>query len=344
MEITIKDIAKYAGVSPATVSRVINNTTNVSEATKNNVLEIIEKYNYSPNIFAKSLSKNESNTIGVIVPDVTNPFFGEVIKGVSEVADKNKLNMILCDTGEDSQKEERHLINLKSQRLKGLIITPTSDSNEFNSKHLKLLKDMGIPIVLIDRDVKRSNFDGVFIDNIKGAFDATTSLIENGHKKIALISGPENSKPGRDRKRGYIKAFETANIPLDEAIIFKGDFKLDSGYRYTKTILNMKDRPTAIFSSNNMMTLGCIKALNEYKFLIPKDISLIGFDDIETLNILGINISTIKRPTVEMGKIAMELLMERLIKKDNDKENIKRIILEPQLNLRGSEIKTRNNI
>lgn len=336
MEITIKDIAKHAGVSPATVSRVMNNTANVSETTKKNVLEAIEKYNYSPNIFAKSLSRNESNTIGVVVPDITNPFFGEVIKGIVELVDKNNLIMILCDTGEDPKKEEKHLINLKSQRLKGLIITPTSDSNEFNSHYLNLLEDMGIPIILVDRDVKNSNFDGVFIDNVRGSFDATMKLIENGHRKIALISGPEDSKPGRDRKKGYIKALQMSNIALDENIILKGDFKLKSGYRNTKEILNMKDRPSAIFCSNNMMTLGCIKALNEYNILVPKDISLIGFDDIEILNILDINITTVKRPTVEMGKIAMELLIERLVNKDKD--HLRRVVLQAELISRGSEL------
>lgn len=336
MEITIKDIAKHAGVSPATVSRVMNNTANVSETTKKNVLAAVQKYNYSPNIFAKSLSRNESNTIGVVVPDITNPFFGEVIKGIVELVDKNNLIMILCDTGEDPKKEEDHLINLKSQRLKGLIITPTSDSNEFNSHYLSLLEDMGIPIILIDRDVKHSNFDGVFIDNVKGSFDATMKLIENGHKRIALISGPEDSKPGRDRKKGYIKALEISNIDIDEKIILKGDFKLDSGYSHTKAILNMKDRPSAIFCSNNMMTLGCIKALNEYNISVAKDISLIGFDDIEILNILDINITTVKRPTVEMGRIAMELLLERLANKDKD--NLKRVILQAELILRGSEL------
>lgn len=336
MEITIKDIAKHAGVSPATVSRVMNNTANVSESTKKKVLAAVEKYNYSPNIFAKALSRNESNTIGVVVPDITNPFFGEVIKGIVELVDKNNLIMILCDTGEDSKKEEDHLINLKSQRLKGLIITPTSDSNEFNSHYLSLLEDMGIPIILIDRDVKNSNFDGVFIDNVKASFDATMKLIENGHKRIALISGPEDSKPGRDRKKGYIKALKVSNIALDENIILKGDFKLESGYIHTKVILNMEDKPSAIFCSNNMMTLGCIKALNEENISVPKDISLIGFDDIEILNILDINITTVKRPTVEMGRIAMELLIERLANKDKD--NLKRVVLQAELILRGSEL------
>lgn len=340
MDITIRDIAKYAGVSPATVSRVMNNTANVSEATRMKVLEAIEKHNYSPNIFAQGLSTNESNTIGVVVPDVTNPFFGEVIKGISEVVDRHNLNMILCDTDENSKKEKRHLINLKSQKLKGLVITPTSDTDRFNLHYLNLLRDMGIPIALIDRDVKNSDFDGVFIDNIKGGFDATTALLQNGHERIALIAGPDNSKPGRDRKRGYIKAFETAGIPLNKAMIFDGDFKLNSGYELTKKILMMEHRATAIFSSNNMMTLGCIKALNEYGYVISRDISLISFDELETLNILGIKLSAIRRPTVEMGRIAMELLIKRISQKSQDFVKTKKIILEPQLILRGSEKNT----
>lgn len=337
MNVTIRDIAKYAGVSPATVSRVMNNTANVSEATRIKVLEAIEKHNYSPNILAQGLSNNESNTIGVVVPDVTNPFFGEVIKGISEIVDKNNLSMILCDTDENPKKEERHLINLKSHKIKGLIITPTSDTNEFNSHYLNLLRNMGIPIALIDRDVRDSNFDGVFIDNIKGSFDATMALIKNGHEKIALIAGPDNSKPGRDRRRGYVKALRAAGIPIDEGLVFKGDFKLESGYELTKDILKMKDRPTAIFSSNNMMTLGCIKALNKKGYRISQDISLISFDEIETLNIVGVKLSVVKRPTKEMGTIAMEMLMKRLNKKDNSTHDMRRVNLVPELILRGSE-------
>ena len=335
MTITIKDIARKAGVSQATVSRVLNNSGYVKEETRQTIEKVIEELNYTPNAVARSLSKSETNVIGVVVPDINNPFFGEVIKGISMVADSQNLNIILCDTNENMEKEIKSLKMLKEQRIKGIIITPTSDTNEFNSEYLLALENLGIPIVLVDRDVKYSNFDAVFIDNIKGTFDATEALIKEGHKKIAIIAGPTTSKPGRDRLRGYKKALTMNNMKLDENYIFYGDFKIGSGYECTKKIVSMKDRPTAILVCNNMMNLGCIKALNEMNIRIPDDMALIGFDEIEMIDVLGINISVVSRPTTEMGKTAAEILIKKL--NGEEKQRTERVILPPTLLLKGSE-------
>lgn len=337
MGVTISDIAKYSGVSVSTVSRVINEDPKVAENTREKVLNIINEYNYSPNIFAKSLSKNESNTIGIIIPDITNPFFGDIIKGVSEVVDRHNLNMTLYNTDEDTEKEKRHLKTIKAQRLKGLIMTPTSDLND--TEYLELVKQLEIPIVLLDRDIKELNLDGVFIDNYGSALEATEMLINNGHERIALISGPENSKPGRDRKKGYIDALKNVSLGIDEKIIIEGDFKFNSGYEAAKNIIAMEKKPSAIFCVNNMMTLGCMKALNESNYEVPNDISLMGFDEIDIFNIFETNISTIKRPTLEMGRIAMELLIKKFIKKDKDSPE--KIILKTEIILKGSELKIR---
>lgn len=336
MGVTIKDIAAKAGVSSATVSRVINDSGPVSEETRKLVLDIIEELNYIPNAVARSLSKNETNIIGVVVPDINNPFFGEVIKGITLVAEKNDLNIILCNTNENVDTEKKYLQMLKGQRIKGIIITPTSDKNEFNSEYLSLLESMGIPIVLIDRDVKYSNFDGVFLDNVQGAFDGVQAFIKEGHKDIAIIAGPKTSKPGRDRYRGYKKAMAIYKIPIKEEYVFFGDFKLNSGYEITKQIINMENPPTAIFTCNNMMTLGCIKALRENSINIPRDMAIIGFDEIETLNVLGIPISVISRPTFEMGSIAADMLIEKL-NKSTKQDRTNRLTLMPKLLLKGSE-------
>lgn len=338
MELTIKDIAKLAGVSQATVSRVLNNSAPVKEETKKRIEQIIKEHNYIPNAVARGLSKNETNTIGIIIPDISNPFFCEVIKGISFESDKNNLNMILCDTNENQQKEIDFLSGLKKEKLKGIIITPVSDTNEFNSDYTNLLESMNVPITLVDRDVKYSNFDGVFIDNIKGSFDATTALIHEGHNEIAIIAGPVTSKPGRDRLRGYKKAHMMNNLPINEDLIFYGDYSLQSGYENVKKILDSKLNPTAIFSCNNLMTLGVLKALRELHLKVPQDIALIGFDDIEVIDILGLDVSSVSRPTYEMGKIAMEILLQQINKSDKGKDNtVNRITLIPQLILRGSE-------
>lgn len=335
MAVTIKDIAEKSGVSLATVSRVINNSGYVKQETREVIMKTIRDLDYTPNAVARSLSKSETNIIGVVVPDINNPFFGEVIKAISATADRENLNIILYDTDENINKEFKALKLLKEQRIQGVIITPTADNNEFNSEHLSMLESMGIPIVLIDRDVKYSNFDGVFIDNIKGAYEGTEALIKAGHKKIAIISGPLTSKPGRDRFRGYEKAMIMNRVAVDSKYVFYGDFKLDSGYNITKEILKMKDRPTAIFVCNNMMNLGCIKALYEKGMKIPEDIALVGFDELELLNVLGLKVSVISRPTAEMGRVAMNILIDKL--KNKNSNQIKRIILSPELIIRGSE-------
>lgn len=335
MTVTMKDIAKKTGLSIATVSRVINKTGYVKEETREIIMKTIKELNYTPSAVARSLCKKETNIIGVVIPDINNPFFGEVIKGISSVADEENLNIILCDTDEKIEKELKSLELLKEQRIKGIIITPTSDKNKFSSEYLCILESLGIPIVLIDRDVKHSNFDGVFLNSIKGACEGTEALIKAGHKKIAIIGGPSTSKPGRDRLRGYKKALMMNGIDINEDYIFYGDFKLESGYKIAKQILEMKDRPTAIFVCNNMMNLGCIKALNEKGVRIPDDMALIGFDEVEMLDIFGVKISVISRPTTEMGRVAMEILRDKL--NNNDDSQIKRIILTPKLILKGSE-------
>ncbi|WP_027624854.1 LacI family DNA-binding transcriptional regulator [Clostridium lundense] len=335
MSVTINDIAKESGVSCATVSRVLNDSGYVKEETKQKILKVIEELNYTPSAIARSLSTNKTNTVGVIVPQINNPFFGEIIKGISKIADENDLNIILCDTDDSMEKELKALKLLKEQRIEGILITPTSVEDEFNSEYLKTIDSFGIPIVLIDGNVKYSTFNGVFVDNIKGAYDGTEALIKAGHKKIAIITGRMNSKPAQDRFIGYKKALARNNILFNKEYIFHGDYNQEKAYEYTKKILSMKDRPTAIFVCSNMMTLGCLQALYEENIRIPEDMAVIAFDRIDVLNIVGMNISFINGPTIEMGKIGMKILIDNL----NNKENkaIKRITLLPELILKGSE-------
>ncbi|EJO5346762.1 LacI family DNA-binding transcriptional regulator [Clostridium botulinum] len=337
MAVTIGDIAKKAQVSLSTVSRVLNNSGYVKLETKEKILKVIKELNYTPSAIARSLSKNETNTIGVVVPDINNPYFGELIKGISSVADKNDLNIILFDTDESIDKELKALSVLKEQRIKGVIITPTSAENDFNSEYLKTLENLGIPIVLVVGEIKYSNLSGVFVDNIKGAFEGVEALIKEGHKKIGIITGRLTSKPASDRILGYKKALTLNNIPINEDYIFNGEYKKDNAYKIMKKILNIEkqNRPTALFISNNMMTLGCIKAILEESKRIPEDMAIVSFDKVEILNMLGMNISYIDDSTKDLGKTAMNMLLENI--KKNKKEEIRRIILSPKLYLKGSE-------
>lgn len=335
MTATISDIAKKAGVSQATVSRVMNDSGYVKKDTREKVMKVMKELNYTPNAIARSLSKNKTNTIGVVVPDINNPFFGEIIKGISDIADKQDLNMILFDTDESIKKEIKALKLLKEQRIQGLIIVPTSVEDDENCEYLRIIENLGTPIVLVDGHVRHSNFNGVFVDNIKGAYEGTEALIKAGHRKIAIITGRMNSKPAKDRVRGFKKALNMYDLPFEEKYSFNGEYLLEKSYECTKEILNMEDKPTAIFASSNMMTLGCLKAIFEENLKIPEDIAFVGFDKVDVLNTLGMNISYINGPRREMGRTGMEMLLDIFKKKDSNE--IKEVMLLPNLVLQGSE-------
>lgn len=336
MAITIKDIAKKAQVSRTTVSRVLNDSGYVKEETRKKVMDVIKELNYTPSAIARSLSTSKTNTIGIIVPEINNPFFGEIIKGISQIADENNLNIILCNTDDKRDKELKALKLLKEQRIEGIIITPTYAEDHFSSEYLNTLEDIGIPVILLDGYVKYSEFSGIFIDHIKGAYDATMALINAGHQKIAIINGKKNYTITKDRFKGYVKALNENNILIEDEYVFYGDFDYESSYEITKQILNMKDRPSAIFVTSNMMILGTIKALYEKNINIPKDMAIIGFDKLDLVNILGMNISSVNGPTIEMGKAGMKMLMDKLNNVSQNDE-IKRRIIVPQLVLKGSE-------
>ncbi|KGN01678.1 LacI family transcriptional regulator [Clostridium novyi A str. 4570] len=335
MTVTISDIAKEANVSQTTVSRVLNNSGYVKDETRKKVLKVMKDLNYSPSAIARSLSTKKTNIIGVIVPDIKNPFFGDAIKGISNIADNHNLNIILCDADDNIEKEIKAIRLLKQQRIEGMIITPTSVEDEFNSKYLAAIENVGIPVVLLEGNVKYSNFSGVFIDNIEGAFKGTEALIKNGHTKIAIITGRMNSQSAKDRLVGYKKALAINNIPLNEDYIFYGDYRMESGYELTNKMLSMKDKPTAVFVSSNMMTIGCVKSIFQHNCTIPGDMAVMGYDDLDMMSLFGVNISYVSVPTMELGMKSMNMLLEELDKgKDKD---IKRIILSPKVVLKGSE-------
>lgn len=336
MDSTIKDIARLAEVSIATVSRALNDSGYVGSQTKEKIIKAAKELNYVPNIVARNLSKSESNAIGVVVPEIANPFFGDVIKGISSIADRNNLSVILYNTDEELIKEQRCLNLLKEQRVKGLILCTAHEDEHFNAKFLGSLQELRIPIVLLDRDVKYSNFDAVFFDDIQGAFMGVDALIKEGHRHIAALCGPTVMRPGRDRFRGYKKAFSMNNLSLDENYVYFGEHTIEGGYTGTMSFLRMKEPPTAIFATNNMVCLGCMKALNELGVKIPEDISLVGFDQIEIFEILNLKISVVYKNAINMGEAATELLLEKLANKEGISHS-KRITLPTELRLRGSE-------
>lgn len=333
----IKEIAKLAGVSSATISRVLNNSGYVGEETRERVLRIVNEHNYVPSAIARSLSIQDSLSVGVIIPDIENEFFSKVMSGINEAAEKYSYNMIFMGTDETLDKEHGFLKIVESQRLKGVIITPISEKDETTREYLERFRSKGIPVILIDRDVKGKKFDGVFVDNFKGAYEGVEELIKAGHRRIAIITGPETSRPGRDRYKGYLAAMRDAGLEVPERYIQKGDFKISKAYSCMESLLSLPEPPSAIFTSNNLTTLGCLKYITEKNMKIGRDIALLGFDDIEALKIIDYRISVIDRDAKEQGRQAMNLLGEYFSGKRSKSEGERRIIIPYQVILRGSE-------
>lgn len=342
MKTTIKDIAEACGVSKATVSRYLNSSGYVSKDVADRIKNKIEELNYIPSATARNLSLQESNVIGVVIPEVSNPFFGEVYKGISDIADDKGISIFYCDTNNDADKELFVLNTLRSHNISGLILTPATGgllNQQKNEAFVEAVENLNVPVVLLDRDVEYVNWNGVFTDNFKGAYDATNELLKAGHTKVATISGDQRLHIGKERMMGYKKAIQDAGMKLEQKYIKVGDFSTKKGYQMMKELLNMSTPPTAVFSPNNLTTMGVLKAIREEGLTIPEDMAVVGFDDIELLDVLGIKLTAMKRDTVDMGREAMSLLL-RLMNNDSDSVNdSQRIIIDPELVLRGSEIK-----
>lgn len=322
-EITIGDIAKEAGVSKATVSRVLNNSSSVALQTREHILAIIEKRHYSPSAMARGLSKRLSSTIGVIVPEVDNPFFGEVLRGITQVIDRNNLILICCNSDDSPKKDYKALEMLQEHRVRGLLYTPAADysSKSEQKKIKKLLEDIKTPVVLLDRKIPLQA-DGVFFDDYQGTYDATMAFVNAGHRKIGIINGTLDRVLARDRQNGYLQALLEAGVEVDERYMFFGDFRMHRSYELAKELLAMEERPTAVLSCNNRTSLAFLKALYERGEKISEDIACIGLDRIEALDIISTDFNYIQRDAFKMGKKAMELLINRMAFPDKPITNV----------------------
>ena len=262
-EANIYEIAREAGVSIATVSRVINHSNAVSEKSYRRVMDAVRKFNYVPNSTARSLSTSTSTSIGVVIPDINNPFFSLLLEGITRVADERGYHVLLFNTAENTDREHQVLQTMREHRLRGIIITPVSEQDPDTMKRLHNFETLGIPVVLLDREVDSQFFDRVVTDDERGVYAAVSELIRVGPRRIAIITGPEASRPGRERLRGYYRALREHGLPVTPAYIRKGDFMVDCAYEQTLALCAMQEPPTAVFSSNNMTTYGCLKAFNE---------------------------------------------------------------------------------
>ena len=331
-EFTINDIAKEAGVSKATVSRVLNNADSVRSETKEKIQEIMRKRHFSPSAMARNLSRQSSDTIGVIVPEVDNPFFGEILRGITGIADSHNLTLICCNSDDNLVKDEKALLMLKEHRVKGLIYTPAVDyeTKEQQSRINKLLADLNVPVVTMDRNLESLEYDSVFFDDETAMYAATEALIKAGHTKIGIINATLDRVLARTRQKGYENALQEADIPVESSYIYLGDYRMTKAYKLARELLAMEDRPTAVLTCNNRTSLGFLKALYERGERPAKDIACIGLDRIEALDVIGNKFNCIERDASQMGKQAIKLLMARIAFPERP---LKQVILSPILRI-----------
>ncbi len=334
----IMDIAKLAGVSMATVSRVLNNSGSVKENTRQKVLKVIQEKGYTPSAAARGLSNPSLvKNIGLVVPDIENEFFTQLLKGVSLVCNKLGYNVFLFGTDESAEKEHHFLATAMEQRLSGLIMIPTHNSDNQTKEYLYNLQKLGVPVVLADRELCDTDFDGVYTDDEKSSYQAVEALVKAGHTKIALIEGSSYIKPHRDRKEGYLRVLQDKGMDICQEYIVQSDMRKQRAYEGTKKLLELRDPPTALFTVNNLSTLGALACFKEKGLQVGKDIAIIGMDDIEVLDTIGFGLSVVKRSVEEMGTEAMNLLAN-LMEADSAVPRVQRkVMLSSRLVLRGSE-------
>ena len=327
---TIKDVARIAAVSTTTVSHVINKTRFVAEATQKRVWEAVEELNYAPSAVARSLKCNTTRTIGMLVTQSFNPFFAEVMHGVENYCYKQGYTLFMCNTEGDLDKQKQYLRMLSEKRVDGLLVM----CSDLNEQLLALLeKNTELPMVIMDWGPDSPRTDKIIDNSEKGGYLATKHLIENGHEKIACITGQLDKLTCKERVRGFECAFAEFNLTSNPEWILEGDFECASASKAVDKILAMKDRPTALFCFNDIMALAAISKIQQAGLKVPEDISVIGYDNIELSAYFSPPLTTIHQPKRRVGKTAVEILLERI----KDKHHERRIFeMQPEVVSRSS--------
>ncbi|MEL1240880.1 LacI family DNA-binding transcriptional regulator [Flavobacterium flavipallidum] len=330
----LKAVAEHSQVSIATVSRVINNDPKVSKETMLKVQASIAVLEYKPNRVAQRLRSTSKKTklLGLVIPDIQNPFFVDVVRGVEDYAYQNNFAVMIGNFGQDEKKEKLYLDILQSENIDGLIVAPIHGKD----KGVENLVKKNIPVVCIDRGLTDIDVDVVKVDNEQGAFNAIDHLLSLGHKRIAFISGNFKIPTYIERLNGYKKAFVKHGVPYNENLVFARDTDYKSGFEIANKILELDDRPTAIFSGNNLLTLGALEAIHAKSIKIPEEISIIGFDDMPWSISLNPPLSAVRQPGFNMGRKAAEMLYDRILNPNSKKE---KVILETELMIRKSTIR-----
>ena len=311
---TIKDVAARAKVSSATVSHVINGTRKVAPATIQRVQQAMKELDYHPNAVAQSLRTQKTNVIGAVVSDITNPFFATLIRGAEDAAIEAGYSLIVCNSDESLEKEDRYVRLLKRRQIDGLIISPVGDGSHSVVHELPKWK---VPFVFVDRRVEDIEADAVLSDNVDGAYKATRHLIERGHRRIGLILGIKGATTTEERLAGYRKALDEAGIPFTEELVTYGGYRIEGGQRTAERFLSLSESPTALFSTNNLMTIGVLQELSRNQVAIPEQMAVVSFDDLNLGKLFQPPLTSITQDPYGIGRTAMGVLLDR---SEDDKE------------------------
>lgn len=304
---TVLDVAKRAGVAPITVSRVINNSGYISQTTRERVVAAVKELGYVPNTLARGLRSKRTNTLALVVTDITNPYFTLMARGVEDIAGDSNYTVIYCNTDESEAKEEKYANILAQKQVDGVLLVPAGG----NDRTIRFLGSNNIAVVVLDRRVSGVETDFVRSDSVNGANRLAKLLIGLGHERIAIITGSKNVSTAVDRVTGYKQALIEAGL-IENELVYYGEFNQQSGYELTKEAMMQSPKPTALFGANNFIMLGIIKALRELQLNVPDDISVVGFDDFPKAMLVKPFFTAIVQPAYEMGRLATELLLDRI--------------------------------
>jgi LacI family transcriptional regulator len=326
---SIYDVARESRVSVFTVSAVVNNKSHVGKKLRERVEAAIRELNYRPNLIARSLAKQRTHTIGMIVPDIANPFFPMVVRGAEDAAQKHGYNLLLCNSDDSLDKEEKAIELLLSKRVDGILLTKAAGN--FRPPLVKMIREVDTPFVLVMRTYPKLTKDAVITDDYQGAHDAVCHLARAGRRRIGLISGPLKISNAKARWQGFHDALQAQGLPFDPQLVIEGDYRIDSGFRAGHALLS--HRPDGIYVANHLMTIGLLQAAEEMGLSCPDDFGLVSFDDYPWLGVFRPRLTTVELPKHQLGREAAELLIER-IGGSREKAAVRK--LQPELRVRES--------
>lgn len=333
----MRDVAELAQVSTATVSRVINHPDKVNANTVRRVQEALRLLSYSPNVWAQATASTNPLLIGLVLPDITNPFFSAIYVGLNEMLRSHGIALWMIDSQNNTMYEREALTMFQRFRAQGVVLIPAH-----SSANLPVLRTMNTALCLVDRKLTHSIWDMVMIDNFNGARQATQLLIDSGHHRIAIITGPKESTSAAERYKGFVDTLKQNKVPLLTEYIQHGDFRQYSGFALGKKLLNLPVPPTAIFSCNNLMTMGLLEAIHDTEgSVLGESVAIVGFDEIPVSTLMRPGLSVVSSPTKALGTEAARLILARMENPDKGQETV---LVSPQLIIRGSEklVRSRN--